>query len=146
MLGEYILGFDPRKSHLESVIWKNWISSCQEQKRIVYLNNYGYVYSKSSQLLFQGFVIQWLNWVSARIFGTTTEFDHPVSCWALILVFWMWLLGRKLRWSSLHYLCSDLSGNKLTGPIPEVLLKMSRDRKLVSRLAYLPSSLFHVLK
>uniref|UniRef100_A0A2N9EIH4 non-specific serine/threonine protein kinase n=1 Tax=Fagus sylvatica TaxID=28930 RepID=A0A2N9EIH4_FAGSY len=27
----------------------------------------------------------------------------------------------------------DLSGNKLTGPIPEVLLKMSRDRKLVLR-------------
>ena len=38
----------------------------------------------------------------------------------------------------IHYICSNLSGNKLNGSIPEALIQKSTDGSLVLRLVFHP--------
>ena len=76
----------------------------------------------------QGFVKQWIEWNSAGIFCPATKISYPVSWPIFVLPSGIW----SVKYSSylVKTFSRNLSGNQLTGPLPQSLIEKSNNGTL----------------
>ena len=99
--------------------------------------------SNANCFLYQWFIIQWLGWETTRFFSSNAKIEDAVSYWTLLeLYISEHKYIQEMNYFILFYVCSNLSGNKFEGSVPEALLQKYRDGSLVLRLAYHP---IHIL-